>query len=96
MVEYSNGPVHRVTLVALGAMTHCFDQNQRFVELFDGESTEGELAVTGPADGFAAPPGDYLLFLLRRTGEGADALEVPSVARVVRVANDGYDQTEPP
>jgi hypothetical protein len=84
-IHHENGPVHRVTMLALGGMTHAFDENQRFVELFEGESVRGELVVNGPADGFAAPPGDYLLFLLRRAVGDGRIVEVPSVAKVVRL-----------
>ena len=77
--------MHRVTLLGLGAMTHCFDQNQRFIELFAGESTGGKVSLEGPIDASAAPPGDYLLFLLRRVHSGESTHEVPSVAAIVRV-----------
>jgi hypothetical protein len=80
-IRFVNGPVHRVTMIALAAMTHAFDENQRFVELFDGLSSSGELIVAGPRDGAVGPPGDYLLFLLRRTEQG----EVPSTGLMVRL-----------
>jgi galactose oxidase len=37
-ITYENGPVHRVTMLALGTVTHSFDQNARFLEVFSGES----------------------------------------------------------
>jgi hypothetical protein len=83
-IQYTNGPVHRVTLLSLGAVTHFFDQNQGFAELFDGESTDGSLIVEGP-DPSAAPPGPYLLFLLRRTEDAGATMDVPSVGRFVRL-----------
>lgn len=83
-IRFRGGPVHRVTLVGLGSMTHSFDQSQRCVVLFDGEATGEDLTVAGPADGFAAPPGHYMLFILTRVRVGGDVL-VPSVARVVSV-----------
>lgn len=84
-VRYANGPVHRATLIALGASTHSFDQNQRFIELFNGESAVDKLVLRGPADAFVAPPGDYMLFLGKRVAETSMPVEVPSVAHVVRV-----------
>jgi hypothetical protein len=85
-IGVQSGPIHRVTLLALGSMTHSFDENQRCVVLYDGEAQQAEeVSVDGPRDAHVAPPGDYLLFVLRRVEtEGADAF-VPSVARVVRV-----------
>ena len=71
------GRVAQVTLLALGSVTHAFDQNQRFLSLpFTRE--DGVLRVTAPADNLAAPPGYYQLFLV-------DARGVPSVGRMVRV-----------
>lgn len=79
------GPIHRVTLLALGSMTHSFDMNQRCIVLFDGEGQEEDISIMGPQDAHVAPPGDYMLFVLRRVGtEGGDTY-VPSVARVARV-----------
>jgi hypothetical protein len=72
-------------MLALGAVTHFFDQNLRFAELFDGESGSGVLVINGPLNASVAPPGDYLLFALRRVRAAGEMMEVPSVARVVRV-----------
>jgi hypothetical protein len=76
-------------------MTHSFDQSQRCVVLFDGESRGDGATVTGPRDRFVAPPGDYMLFVLRRVDVGSDAVLVPSVARMVKVAEraDRYAST---
>jgi hypothetical protein len=87
-IGYENGPVHRVTMIALGAMTHCFDQNQRLVVLFDGLSEHGAVTIRGPANAAIASPGDYMIFLLRRVEVAARTFEVPSVAGVVRLASD--------
>ena len=62
-------------------MTHSWDANQRVVELFDGEARDPRISVTGPRDAHAAPPGDYLLFVMRNDG----VRFVPSIARSVRV-----------
>jgi hypothetical protein len=64
-------------LMALGSFTHGFDQNQRYVRL--GLDIEGDTAVIAPpTSASAAPPGDYLLFLVSDRG-------VPSIAKHVRV-----------
>jgi hypothetical protein len=65
-----------VSLVRLGSVTHGFDENQRFVPLAF-RKRRGFLEATAPAGPTLAPPGDYLLFILR---DG-----VPSIARVVRL-----------
>ncbi len=66
------GSIAKVTLVKTGAVTHAFDQDQRFVEL-SFEVTTGGLNVHAPADADLAPPGYYMLFLVNASG-------VPSVA----------------
>jgi hypothetical protein len=76
------GPAPRteggVVLMALGAYTHGFDQNQRAVPLTASVSSPREVSVTPPRDTWAAPEGDYNLFLVSDKG-------VPSVATSVRI-----------
>ncbi len=63
--------IKRVTLLRLGAVTHSFDQNQRFIELkFTtlSPSTSRTIQVHSPARATLAPPGAYLLFLLSDEG----------------------------
>jgi Domain of unknown function (DUF1929) len=84
-LRFRRGPLHRVAVLALGSMTHSFDQNQRCVVLFDGEASSQEITLTGPKDPFIAPPGYYMLFLQRRVYAGGDPILVPSVARIIRV-----------
>jgi hypothetical protein len=72
----------RAALIRPAAVTHGFDQNQRYVPLSYGYADDPtRITVTGPASAGAAPPGHYLLFL---TGSG-DGPDVPSVARWVRI-----------
>jgi hypothetical protein len=86
-IGVEGGPIHRVTLLAPGSMTHAFDANQRCVLLYDGSAQDvDEIAVDGPPDAHAAPPGDYLLFVLRRLEAERGEVFVPSVARPVRVS----------
>jgi len=70
--------VSRVTLVRLAAVTHAYDENQRFVELAPSPALGG-VSVTVAGDGWT-PPGDYILFVL--DGDG-----VPSKGKVIRVAS---------
>ncbi len=77
-VTASNG-VSSVCLIRPGAVTHAFNQDQRYVPL--GFTQSGStVTVDGPLDARTAPPGDYLLFVLDNTSR-----KVPSVARWVRV-----------
>jgi hypothetical protein len=80
-IQVRNGPIHRVSLLAPGAMTHSIDMNQRCVPLFEGEADRGELTVNGPGDPSIAPPGDYMLFALR----DVDGVLIPSRGRMIRV-----------
>jgi hypothetical protein len=77
-----------VSLIALGAVTHAFNENQRFVPLAF-ESTGPSLNVHAPADGNTAPPGPYMLFLVDTTG-------VPSVAAMVRLPAPGSSTNPAP
>lgn len=75
--------VSRVVLIRSSSTTHAFDMNQRYVELdFEVQATSAypdfTLDVTGPASGYVAPPGYYLLFVI-------DANGLPSEGRWVRV-----------
>jgi hypothetical protein len=80
--------VRSVSLVGLGAVTHAFNENQRFVPLtFTAGSSS--LNVVAPAGGNLAPPGPYMLFLVDTNG-------VPSIAAMVRVAAGGDTQSPTP
>ena len=68
-----------VSLLRLGAPTHGFDQNQRFVPLTFSETADG-LDVQASADSNIAPPGYYMFFIVNANG-------VPSVAEFVAVNN---------
>src|SRR6185295_2311960 len=72
-----------VSLVRPGAVTHGFDEDQRFLNLpFTAET--GALTIQAPANANLAPPGYYMLFLLNGAG-------VPSVAAFVHFAAPGAD-----
>lgn len=70
--------VEAVNLIRLGAVTHSFDQNTRFVPLSFAIGIDDTLDVQAPPNGNVAPPGYYMLFLISSEG-------VPSVARFVRL-----------
>jgi hypothetical protein len=72
--------VDEVVLIRPGSTTHCVNTDQRFVEAAIHFTTTGALTALIPrVEGkpYVAPPGYYMLFVLR---EG-----VPSAARFVRV-----------
>ncbi|HEY9014471.1 MAG TPA: galactose oxidase-like domain-containing protein, partial [Gemmatimonadales bacterium] len=69
--------ISKVSLIRLGATTHAFDENQRFLGLqFTRQA--GALTITAPGSRNDAPPGHYMVFILNGNG-------VPSVARIVNV-----------
>ena len=70
--------ISKVSLVRTPAVTHGFDQNQRFTWL-NFTAGANQLTVTAPANTAQAPPGDYMVFVL-------DGNNVPSVARIIRLA----------
>jgi hypothetical protein len=69
--------ITHVSFIRLGAVTHAFDENQRFQRLAFTADANG-LSVTAPISGNRAPPGHYMVFILNGTA-------VPSVAKIVRL-----------
>ncbi len=71
--------IAQVTWIRFSAVTHTHNMDQR---IFRSASAPvaGGLNVSAPADPKLAPPGFYMLFILNGSG-------VPSVARVVRIAD---------
>ena len=76
-VQTPNTDIASVALIKLGAVTHSFDMDQRFVGL-SFTSSSGNLNVTVPSNSNLLPPGYYMLFLVNSAG-------VPSVAKFVHV-----------
>ncbi|MBL8880522.1 MAG: DUF1929 domain-containing protein [Phycisphaerales bacterium] len=83
----SNGDyadIEQVVLMRLGAATHSFDQDARRVPLeFTLKTINGPVQAAAPAHSHLAPPGYYMLFVLKQ-GDRA-GIQFPSVARIVRV-----------
>jgi hypothetical protein len=69
--------ITHVSFIRLGAVTHAFDENQRFQRLAFTADAKG-LTVTAPSSGNRAPPGHYMVFIL-------NGQDVPSVAKIVRL-----------
>ena len=69
--------ISAVNLVRLGAVTHAFNANQRFLKL-TFQPAAGGFTVQAPSSANLAPPGHYMLFILNANG-------VPSVASIVQI-----------
>ena len=70
--------IGEVVLLRPGAVTHGWNQSQRFVGCAFTVTGPTTLQVTAPANGMVAPPGWYMLFLV-------DNSRVPSIARWIRL-----------
>ena len=79
--------VASAALIPPAAVTHAFNENQRFVPLTFQVVANG-LNIQGPANSNIAPPGPYMLFLVDTNG-------VPSVAPFVRLPAPGEDSQSP-
>lgn len=76
-------PVAGACLIRPGAATHTYNQDQRYVPLTVASQTGHQVVLNAPANAHEAPPGKYLLFVLRTDEVSGKA--VPSVARWVNV-----------
>jgi Domain of unknown function (DUF1929) len=72
------GVISEVVLMRPGAVTHGFNQNQRYVGCAITGKTATSVNAVAPPDGNTAPPGYYLLFLV-------DGDRVPSEAKWIRL-----------
>jgi hypothetical protein len=71
------GAITKVSLIRLGAVTHAFDENQRFQWLSFTAGSDA-LTITAPTSPNRTPPGHYMLFILNGNN-------VPSVAKIIRI-----------
>ena len=69
--------IAKVSVIALGSVTHAFDMNQRFMWLTFAKGGSG-VTVQAPASRNTAPPGYYMLFILNSAG-------VPSKAKIIQL-----------
>lgn len=70
--------ITKVTMVRLSSVTHSFNEDQRLATLPVVSVVSGGVNVTAPASGRHAPPGFYMLFILKGNG-------VPSEGRMIRI-----------
>ena len=81
--------VDSLVLVKCGVTTHSFNMGQRWVGLvLLGATVDGTITTRAPPTSVVAPPGWYMLFLLR--------MGVPSVARFIRLGGPATVDTAPP
>jgi hypothetical protein len=69
--------IAKASWIRLSAVTHAFNQEQRFLPLSFSAATGG-VNVTFPSSANISPPGYYMLFLLNSAG-------VPSVAKIINI-----------
>jgi len=75
----TSGVIPMVSLVRPGAVTHGFDQNQRYVPLQFVRQV-GYVRALAPANSNIAPPGPYMLFIFNGSW-------VPSVGQFIQVGS---------
>jgi hypothetical protein len=75
--------ISKVTWIALGSVTHSFNESQRLNRLSFTQTTGG-LSVTAPSNSNLSPPGYYMLFILNSSG-------VPSVAKIIKVGGSSAE-----
>lgn len=83
--------VDSIALMKPGAVTHGNNMDQRYVELsFEqiiGPGPETEYNVTAPENSFTAPPGYYMLFLLKDKSESISGQsKIPSHAIFIKLS----------
>lgn len=74
-----------MSLVRLGAATHSFDHQTRYLPLSFSATSATRLRAVAPPTGHIGPPGYYMLFILRDRNPPQDLTKVPSVAKIVRL-----------
>lgn len=83
-------PIAAIRLIRLGVTTHAIDMDQRSVGLtFQAGPPNGVFPwdVNAPGDADIAPPGWYMLFVLRATSESSSGMTaIPSVARILKLS----------
>ncbi|MCB0727856.1 MAG: DUF1929 domain-containing protein [Ignavibacteriae bacterium] len=78
--------INSVALVSMANITHCFDNNQRYVILDFDELSPNKLLVYPPLDSHIAPPGYYMLFVINdKSKSDSGETRIPSVAKIIKV-----------
>ena len=80
--------ISKVTLIRLGSPTHAFDMNQR-LNVLQFTPGAGTVNITTPPNANLAPPGHYMLFIVKGNG-------VPSVGSIVQISATAPPPPPPP
>jgi hypothetical protein len=87
-IDTADAPsIAAVALMRPGAVTHGFDEDQRYIPL-SFSINSGVVNATAPANANLAPPGYYMLFIVNANG-------VPSTAAFVRLGSPAADTLAP-
>ncbi len=83
-------PIDMAILISLGATTHAFDQNQRAVLLTATQigpiNSVYHYEITAPEKPDIAPPGYYMLFVLRpKSASTTGTNRIPSIAKFLKL-----------
>jgi len=79
--------IDSIVLISLASVTHCYDSNQRYIILDFIESSKGKYEVTPPLDRYIAPPGYYMLFVMKDVSQSISGeSRIPSKAKIVKLA----------
>jgi galactose oxidase len=87
--------IANIRLIRFGSMTHSLDTDQRSVGLVFTEAPsqpngDKTWLVTAPTDADIAPPGLYMLFVLRAKNQSLSGeTAIPSIAKIVRLTSAG-------
>ena len=77
-----------VCLMKLGSVTHGNNMDQRYVELEFEPGSRGVYTIHAPADAYLAPPGYYMLFVLKDKSESVSGLsKIPSYGHIVKLGS---------
>lgn len=87
----TNMPIAAVRLIRFGSMTHSTDTDQRSVGLSFTAGPQNHVYpynVSAPADADIAPPGLYMLFVLRAKSQSLSGqTAIPSIAKIVKISS---------
>ena len=78
--------INSVALVSMANITHCFNNNQRYVILDFEELSPSKLRIYPPLNEFVAPPEYYMLFVINdKTKSNSGEVRIPSIAKIIQL-----------
>ncbi len=89
VLDVENDPdilIDSIVLISMPSVTHCFDSNQRYVILDFETISVNKFYVTPPSDRYIAPPGYYMLFVLKDKSQSwSEQVRIPSIAKIIKL-----------